>query len=127
MKSLAIGGLLAVVLAAAVFEACGSDKSQTSVQGVSKRGESCQATADCESGFICLHNVCSVGSYNLQPTGKQCFLVACHAAEDCCPPPSSNCNVLQSECEAGFTFECQTYQQQCVCDASKFSCEAGQC
>jgi hypothetical protein len=128
MTRLVWGAGASFFLAAAIFVACSSDKStsQGSSQ-VSKRGESCQSSGDCETGFICVRNVCSVGSYNLTPTGKQCFLVDCHAPEDCCPPPSPNCAILQADCEAGFTFECQSYQAQCVCDATKFSCDQGKC
>ena len=127
MKSLAVRTLAALSLLGAIFAACSSDKDGQSSAGVSKRGESCQSSGDCESGFICVQGTCTVGSYNLQPTGKQCFLVACHAPEDCCPTPPSICPSLQTECEAGFTSECAQYQQQCVCDASKFSCDEGKC
>jgi hypothetical protein len=56
-----------------------------------------------------------------------CVLVECHAPEDCCPPRSTQCDSLQAECEGGFTFACDAYIQQCVCDATKFSCDEGKC
>jgi hypothetical protein len=107
--------------------ACSSDKSTQTSSRVSKRGESCQTSGDCDTGLVCVRNTCSVGSYNLMPTGKQCVLVSCHEAADCCPTPPVGCPTLLQGCEGGITFECQQYQAQCVCDASKVSCVDGQC
>jgi hypothetical protein len=39
----------------------------------------------------------------------------------------SNCAFLLQSCEAGLSFDCQSYQEQCVCDGSKFLCESGKC
>jgi hypothetical protein len=38
-----------------------------------------------------------------------------------------DCAQLLDGCEAGLTFDCQTYQAQCLCDGSKFTCESGKC
>ena len=112
----------------ALFGACSSDKTTTEAPArLSGRGESCRASVDCNAGLVCVRNTCSVGSLNLQPTGKQCVLISCHEAKDCCPTPPPNCSTLAQECEAGFTIDCQTYQAQCVCDGSKFSCDSGKC
>jgi hypothetical protein len=110
-----------------LFAACSADKSSQDSSRLSGRGESCRATADCNAGLVCVAGRCSVGSLNLQPTGKQCVLVSCHEAKDCCPTPPTDCALLLQECEGGLTFECDTYQSLCVCDGSKFSCDNGKC
>ena len=112
-------------LAGVLFLACGSDK--TGDGRVSQRGESCQSSGDCEPGLVCVRNTCSVGSYSLTPTGKQCVLSSCHEPIDCCPTPPPSCPFLLQQCEGGITFDCQTYQTQCLCDGSRFTCESGKC
>jgi len=127
MRVLAIRAAAALSLLGALFVACSSDKTNQEASRLSARGESCRTSGDCNAGLVCVRSTCSVGTYNLQPTGKQCVLVACHEAKDCCPTPPANCMFLQQSCEAGLTFDCQSYQTQCVCDGSKFFCEGGKC
>jgi hypothetical protein len=111
-----------------LFAACSADKTAQTPSRLSKRGESCQSSNDCDSTLVCVSGRCSVGSYMLAPTGKQCVLVACHTPQDCCPKPiATNCAQLQQYCEAGIEQECTLYQSQCVCDGSKWSCDNGKC
>src|ERR1051325_12160610 len=127
MRSSANRMVAALFTFGALFAACSSDKSTTDSSKLSARGESCRASSDCAAGLVCVGGRCSVGSYNLQPTGKQCVLVQCHEPKDCCPTPPTSCPTLLQACEGGFTFDCQLYQMQCVCDGSKFSCDSGKC
>jgi hypothetical protein len=117
----------ACFMVGALFAACSSDKSTQEASKLSGRGQSCRASNDCDTGLVCVGSVCRVGSLNLQPTGKQCVLISCHEPKDCCPNPPASCPSLLQGCEGGFTFDCQTYQTQCVCDGSKFLCESGKC
>ena len=111
-----------------LFTACSADKSTTQGSSrLSRKGESCQSSVECDTGFVCVRNTCSVSDYMLMPTGKQCVLVSCHEAADCCPTAPVGCASLLQQCEAGVTFECQQYQTLCVCDATKFSCTDGKC
>ena len=114
----------------ALFAACISDnKAETTVvQAVlGKRGESCNARADCEQGLACVNHVCRTESLNLQPTGKACVTVQCSAPEDCCPPPSSICPTYKSYCDQGEQVYCTEYDSLCVCDTSQVSCENDKC
>jgi hypothetical protein len=128
MKILAIRTMvLSSIVGAVLFAACGSDKTTVEPARLSGRGESCRASGDCAAGLVCVGSVCSVGSLQIMPTGKQCVLVACHEPKDCCPIPPTNCASLQQACEAGFTVDCQQYQALCMCDGSKFTCDSGKC
>src|SRR5579859_2985284 len=127
MKAFAIGSWVAFSISGVLFGACGSDKAVEQPARLSGRGESCRASVDCNTGLVCVRNTCSVGSLNLGPTGKQCVLVSCHEPKDCCPTPPASCPQWLDGCEAGLTFDCQEYQAQCLCDASKFQCESGKC
>src|SRR5260370_8988190 len=87
----------AIGLLGALFTACSSsDKSTESSSRLSKRGESCQSSGECDTGLVCVNNKCSVGNYNLMPTGKQCVLVACHEPPDACTTPAFCPRRLQS-------------------------------
>jgi hypothetical protein len=118
---------MALGLVGVLFAACSSDKTAQTPSRLSKRGESCQSSNDCDSSLVCVQGKCSVGSYGLMPTGKQCVLVQCHEPADCCPRPPATCAQLLQLCEGGLTFDCQQYMTACVCDSSKFSCDDGKC
>lgn len=127
MKAFALRAFAAVTVVSALFVACGDKTNQQEPLHLSKRGESCQSSNDCDSSLVCVKGTCSVGSYNLQPTGKQCVLIACHEAKDCCPKPLADCPNLLAQCEAGLSFDCQTYLARCSCDGSKYRCDDGKC
>jgi hypothetical protein len=128
MITLAIRTTAVLSIVGALFAACSSsDKATVEPSRLSARGESCRLSGDCEPGLVCVRGTCSVGSLNLTPTGKQCVLVSCHEPKDCCPTPPADCASLLQSCEAGLSFDCQTYQSLCTCDGSKFQCESGKC
>lgn len=91
-------------------------------------GESCTSRADCAPGLACFSGRCAQGSSGLEPTGKECVLIECREAVDCCPTPLSSCPTYEAECLAnpGSTY-CTTFEQNCVCDGSDYDCSANQC
>src|SRR2546426_50290 len=70
----------------------------------SRKGESCQVTNDCAPGLACqpigsIGGICVVGVFNVAQTAKECALIDCTTADDCCTPPS-NCASLLTTCLA---------------------------
>ncbi|MFP6684378.1 MAG: hypothetical protein VB934_06675 [Polyangiaceae bacterium] len=116
-------GMLAMLTACAGAETETDDDS--ALRG--KRGESCRARTDCESGLACISNVCGIESFNLAPSGKECVLVECRQADDCCPAPLPQCSGWQVDCSQGDTFACEQYNNFCVCDATKVTCVDNTC
>jgi hypothetical protein len=112
----------------ALLATCSSNDSESPGSGtLSAKGQSCQSSADCAAGLACVRNVCGVVNYGLTPTGKKCLSVECSVPADCCPKPSTSCANYLTMCEAGISYQCQYYQQYCVCDASKYGCEQNKC
>lgn len=132
MKRVAFDVLVAMSILGGTLFGCSSNQGQTSSAAVAlgKRGESCQARADCESGLACVNQVCRVESLNLQPTGQTCVTVQCTTATDCCPTPPTYCAQYKMDCDQGDTFYCSYYNDPvngCICDATTFSCENDKC
>lgn len=84
--------------------------------GHSMRGESCRWRNDCQAGLACINGICTMNDFNVSPTAKSCDLIECSADADCCDDPPAFCDQLQSDCEAGDTFSCTQYDQNCVCN-----------
>ena len=49
-----------------------------------KRGETCLARNDCDTGLACLGNICAKNEFNIEVTAKQCTRIECDVTEDCC-------------------------------------------
>src|SRR4051794_24399684 len=79
-----LGAVFAVV---AVVSAC--DKDEESPR-LSRRGEACQVTNDCSAGLACAPipgnagGMCVTGDFHVRPTSKDCAVVQCSKAVDCC-------------------------------------------
>ncbi len=102
---------------------------------LSQKGELCQVTNDCVDGLACiplansLVGVCSVTQFNIAPTAKECAIVDCREAIDCCPTPPSSCGQWQAQCaDAGPGSPlCAQYDAFCKCDTTKRACVADKC
>jgi hypothetical protein len=72
-----------------------------------------------------------IASFGVAPTGKECAVVECAVAGDCCPPPPSDCGGLLATCSADAgtpsDIACQQYNASCLCSAGRRSCEANKC
>lgn len=126
-----IGSLVAVALSA-----CGVD--ETATARTSRRGEACRVTSDCSDGLACAPipggagGLCVTGSFNVRPTAKDCAIVECSKASDCCDDSlTTGCAQLREQClgrDAGPTsMACIQYRQQCGCDNGTIDCEVGSC
>lgn len=97
-----------------------------------KRGESCRATNDCESGLSCISEICRESDLSLSYSAKECVVVQCQDAADCCADfePGSGytvaqCEMMKANCEmsgqqgapdGGITFDdCTYYASFCRC------------
>src|SRR5688572_22401526 len=85
------------------------DEAMAPLQQLGQRNESCQTRADCLPGLVCVNEVCSVDRFDVVPTGKECAVVACREAKDCCAQPSAACAALKTACDGGDAFSCQQY------------------
>jgi Cys-rich repeat protein len=130
--------LTLLVVAAASFIGC---KSSDDVRQ-SQKGEACQTTNDCAGGLSCIPipnesiGVCVTSQFNISPEAKECKIIQCSQAEDCCPTvaaPTPTCVALKNECaDAGIESEfCTEYQEECpqtpACDSSHYACNDGTC
>lgn len=129
------------VLVASANSGCGDeDPTAATPARLARKGEACQTTNDCAGGLACLPSpstsggVCVVGVFNVPQTAKECAIIECKQAADCCETPPSSCPSLKASCEsqrdAGVQEpinECSSYESLCVCDPAKRDCENGKC
>lgn len=98
-----------------------------------RQGESCVSSADCATPLVCVSGKCALGDFGIVPTQKECVIVQCGVAADCCPTPNALCEQWKQECEqdpdAGAS-SCLLYDSpvnNCVCDVATWKCEKHQC
>jgi hypothetical protein len=143
IKALVVGSGLLVLGATAsmVNSGCGDDDpTQAEPARLARKGEACQTTNECAAGLACLPQssaggggVCVLGVFSVSQTAKECAIIECRAATDCCDNPPSQCENLKQNCDfqrdAGSVnpTSCTTYEQLCVCDTTRRDCEAGKC
>jgi hypothetical protein len=120
-------------LVAAVNNACGSDSASEEYR-FARKGEACQTTNDCSPGLACMPSaagsdisICVLGAFAISQSAKECAVVDCSIAEDCCPTPPTNCDSLAASCEAGIPSACLQFQNSCICNANRFACENTKC
>jgi hypothetical protein len=125
MKNILIVGFLGLT---GLFSVAGCSKDEDKPAGpeLGLRGESCRARSDCSSGLACVNNVCVSGVYEVAPSAKECVLVECKQAADCCFIEQDVCASLQQQCtnDPG-GFACQQYDATCKC--SNVACEKDKC
>jgi hypothetical protein len=80
--------LIAVVSLLAVsvlgLTGCSKDAQKVQPETRGKRGETCLARNDCDSGLACINNTCAKNEFNIDVTAKQCERVECDTTKDCC-------------------------------------------
>lgn len=142
---LASGMLVAGALVSAINSGCGDDDpTATNPSRLARKGEACQTTNDCAPGLACLPGssgigTCVLGVFNVPQTAKECAVIECKTAEDCCDEPSASCVLLKEQCDQDLALidagvggtttptSCLQYEAQCVCDPQKRDCENGRC
>lgn len=76
--------------------------------------------------------MCVTGSFSVRPTARECVVLECTVASDCCDPSlASFCERARIECEtdSGTSPQqsCRNYQSACGCATGKTACVAGKC
>lgn len=105
---------------------------------MSRKGEACRVTGDCTDGLSCVPvagggGVCVVGEFKIAATAKECAIVECSAAADCCPQPAAqnDCAQFKQMCQqGGDQATCKLYKTQCDCAANAaalFACDKDLC
>lgn len=130
----AVCGLSVGIFLVGAQQGCGSDD-EAPARRLSQKGEACQVTNDCSAGLSCLPvpgglvSVCVVGEFRITEAAKECALIACEQASDCCGTPPPQCAQYLQLCNEGGpgNVYCQQYDQQCKCDTTKRDCESNKC
>lgn len=144
-KMLAVGVVIAGTIVSVWSTGCGDDDpTDTAPARLARKGEACQTSNDCAAGLACLPSsngggTCVVGVFNVTQTAKECAIIECQQAADCCDEPSSSCSTLKDLCDRDLAIladagssgttpsSCTQYEASCVCDATKRDCENGKC
>jgi len=146
-----VTALATIAMTAAIVNCDKDDKATSTPAQVAHKGEACQSTNDCAPGLACLPlaeaintsssstvslgsgGICVLGVFSVAQTAKECAIIECQAATDCCANPPDSCTALKQSCDlsvdAGFpnNSACTTYTQECVCDPAQHDCQNGQC
>lgn len=124
-------GTSVVLVLAIAGAACKDD--ETPARNLSRKGEACNVTNDCAQGLACLPipggsiGVCTIATFNVAETAKECAVVECTAVEDCCPPRSATCSTLDQRCRAGDSDSCASFRAICECKKERLECEQNRC
>ena len=100
---------------------------------LSNQGEACRATSDCAGALLCIGQTCTSGDVAVDPEAKQCSLIACTTAANCCTPQmtTAQCAQYDTDCLADATSTACTYYQNYCCPASVvdalYACNNGLC
>ena len=125
---------LLAAAAVAVVSACRSD--EAAALRTSRRGEACRVSADCAEGLACAPipggagGQCVTGDFHVRPTSKDCTVVECSSASDCCDVTvAADCAALRSLCalQRPTSDACMRYHTQCACETGAVDCELGSC
>lgn len=77
---------LVSLMSVTALAASGCSKSAQKVEPETrgKRGETCLARNECDSGLACISGICSQNEFNVDVKAKQCTRVECDTDKDCC-------------------------------------------
>ena len=125
-----------VAVSALGLQGCSKDAQKVQPETRGKRGETCLARNDCDTGLACLGGICAKNEFNIDVTAKQCTRVECDKTEDCCgdkateaPPKCADRNAICEQANAqipGCTpTNCTTATAATVCGAG--TCKPGTC
>src|SRR5438270_10378889 len=84
----------------------------------SQRNESCQKSADCAGDLVCVSGTCGPVNLGISPGSKECAIVQCATADDCCAtPPCTNFTCTNNTCSSSATctadFDCSFPTPRC--------------
>lgn len=126
-----VRSLIAVLAVGLTFGmvACSKDPQKIVPETRGKRGETCLARNDCNSGLACINNICAKNEFAIDVAVNQCVRIECTGDEDCCgdKPTSApaKCKDRTLICETPQVADCSPT----ICtDATEASlCGAGTC
>jgi len=127
-----VGLLVAGALTA--ISACGSR--DPAAPRTSRRGEACRITADCSDGLACAPipggagGQCVTGDFHVRPTRKDCTVVECSTASDCCDESlAAGCANLRDQCavQGPSSSACAQYHVHCGCENRTVDCQNDRC
>ncbi|HXK17990.1 MAG TPA: hypothetical protein VNG33_09315 [Polyangiaceae bacterium] len=100
--------------------ACSKTATKVQPDTRGKRGETCLARNDCDTGLACLNGICAQNEFNIEVAAKQCTRVECAVDDDCCGGRATSapakCKGRDSICTQPQLTGCQ--QTSCVSDAT---------
>lgn len=124
-----------MVVAFVAGNGCGKDSETTARSSL--KGEACQVTNDCVAGLACVPvpngavSICTVATFQITQTQRECLVTECSTAADCCGTPPSSCPNLLNLCTAdagsSSVTACIQYEALCKCDTMKVDCEQDKC
>lgn len=85
------------------------------------KGESCLARNDCQSGLMCVSNMCVIDEFPIRHEAKVCDIVECQAPADCVRI-AGTCSEHQEACTNGVQAACDAFDRWCT-----FACEDARC
>jgi hypothetical protein len=138
-----VGAMACAFVVGIGLAASGCSKDAPAPDNRSRRGEACRATSDCVDGLACEPipaadggaagggGICVTGQFNISVTSKECELVECSAASDCCDPQLAvGCNELQQLCAMSgnkTSQQCVQFAMQCGCQTGTIECLGNKC
>ena len=122
--------ILVCLLSVSAFSAVGCSKDAQKVQPETrgKRGETCLARNDCDTGLACLGGICAKNEFNIEVTAKQCIREECSVDKDCCgdrlTSAPEKCTGRDQICDPANRVVPGCIQTSCTTDAT---CNGGTC
>jgi hypothetical protein len=125
------------VLVAAFVAVYGCSKDDAPSARISQKGEACQVTNDCAGGLACIPvpsgnvSICTVATFAITQTARECAVIQCTTPADCTPTPPSSCPNLLNTCAAdagsASVTACEQYDALCKPDTTKIDCVQNKC
>ena len=98
-----IAAVALVAVSALALQGCNKDAQKVQPETRGKRGETCLARNDCDTGLACLNGICAKNEFNIDVTAKQCTRVECETTDDCCgnklTSPPAKCAGRNEKCD----------------------------
>jgi hypothetical protein len=125
LRSLIVA-LSLVAVSALGLQGCSKDAQKVQPETRGKRGETCLARNDCDTGLACINNTCAKNEFNLDVTAKHCIREECQETADCCgdkvTEAPAKCDGRHEICEVPTITGCVA--TSCTSDAT---CNGGTC
>lgn len=123
-----IAALSLVAVSALGLQGCSKDAQKVQPETRGKRGETCLARNDCDTGLACLSGICAKNEFNIDVTAKQCIREECSETADCCGDKATEapakCADRNAICEAANRLIPGCATTSCTSDAT---CNGGTC